>query len=55
MKMTGKELIKWIKENKLEGSYVYMHTNEKSVVKSVSVKQLVKDECGDILICNSEN
>lgn len=54
MKMTGKELIEWIKENDLENSHVYMHINEKSEVKSVSVKQLVVDECGDILICNSE-
>lgn len=55
MKMTGKELIKWIKENDLEDSHVYMHTNEKGEVESVSEQQLIVDECGDILICNSKS
>lgn len=54
MKMTGKELIDWVKENNLENSHVYMHINEEKVVKSVSKNQLMVDECGDILISNNQ-
>lgn len=54
MQMTGNELIKWIEERGLGNSHVY-NVNEKSEVKSVSVKQLIVDECGDILICNRED
>lgn len=53
-KLKGKDIIKWIIENNLEESDVFMHVNEKCVVESVADEQLVIDECGDILICNRQ-
>lgn len=52
MKMTGKQLMDWIKENGLENSHVYMHIDEDETVKSISKNQLLVDELGDVLIAN---
>ena len=53
MKLKGKDLIKWIKDNDLEDKEVFTNSREDMIV-AIKEESLIIDECGDILIYGSK-